>query len=153
MSAESWSRFPEAPLALFAFLLHFAWEILQAPAFEGMAEMPHWQAAKLCLSATNGDVVITLAAFWSASLVAGSRHWVARRRPVPVLAYMAVGLAATVVLELYHTSVSHRWSYSDLMPLVPPFGTGLLPVLQWLVIPPMALWLAKRHLACQNDHG
>lgn len=153
MSAGSWSRIPEAPLALFAFLLHFAWEMLQAPAFEGMAEMPHWQAAKLCLSATNGDVVITLAAFWSASLAAGSRRWVAHLHPLPVLAYMAVGLAATVALELYHTSVTYRWSYSDLMPLVPPFGTGLLPLLQWLVIPPAALWLAKRHLGCENHHG
>jgi len=153
MSAGSWSRIPEAPLALFAFLLHFAWEMLQAPAFEGMAEMPHWQAAKLCLSATKGDVVIALAAFWSASLVGRSRRWLARLQPLPLLVYMAVGLAATVALELYHKSITHRWSYSDLMPLVPPFGTGLLPLLQWLVIPPAALWLAKRHLASEREHG
>jgi len=37
-----------------------------------------------------------------------------------------------------------RWTYSDLMPLVPPFGTGLLPLLQWIVVPLLVLSLTRR---------
>jgi hypothetical protein len=32
------------------------------------------------------------------------------------------------------------------MPIVPPFGTGLSPLVQWLVIPPLVLWMTRRHL-------
>lgn len=37
------------------------------------------------------------------------------------------------------------WEYSALMPVVRFLGLeiGLSPLLQWMVIPPLALWLAK----------
>ena len=38
--------------------------------------------------------------------------------------------------------VRRNWSYSDLMPVIPSLGIGLSPVLQWVVIPALALWLA-----------
>ena len=30
------------------------------------------------------------------------------------------------------------------MPLVPPFGTGLSPLLQWIFIPLAVVWLTQR---------
>lgn len=59
---------------------------------------------------------------------------------------MIVGLGLTVGFEYYYTNISLRWAYSELMPLVPPFGTGLLPLIQWAIIPPIVLWLSRRHL-------
>ena len=50
----SYARMPELAVALFSFLLHFVWEMLQVPAFAGMTEMPHWEGIRLCLSATIG---------------------------------------------------------------------------------------------------
>ena len=128
---------PEFPVAVFSFLLHFVWEFLQVPTYAGMAEMAHWQGIKLCTSTTIGDVGFALTAFWTASLVARTRHWIGRQGALPVL----------VFLEFYYTQVTQRWTYSDLMPLVPPLGTGLSPLLQWIVIPPIVLWLSRRHLA------
>lgn len=60
---------------------------------------------------------------------------------------MVVGIGLTVGFEYYYTNVSLRWTYSELMPLVPPFDTGLSPLLQWAVIPSAVIWLARRHLA------
>lgn len=57
-----------------------------------------------------------------------------------------MGILLTIGFEYYYTTVSLRWTYSDLMPLVPPFGTGLTPILQWLFIPPLVVWLTRRHL-------
>ncbi len=62
---QSWStKFPELPLAGFGFLLHFAWEMLQVPWFDGMLAASHGTVVWLCTRATFGDVVILLVAFW-----------------------------------------------------------------------------------------
>jgi hypothetical protein len=66
---------------------------------------------------------------------------------LPVLVFLGTGIALTVGFEFYYTQVTQRWTYSDLMPLVPPFGTGLSPLLQWIVIPPLVLWLSRRYRA------
>ncbi|WP_246734885.1 hypothetical protein [Chelativorans sp. ZYF759] len=137
---------PELPVALFSFVLHFVWEFVQVPTYTGMAEMAHWEAIKLCMSATFGDVGFALTAFWMASVAARGRVWILRPTRVPVAIFVAVGILLTVGFEYYYTNVSLRWTYSDLMPLVPPFGTGLSPLLQWLVIPPLVVWLTRRHL-------
>ena len=144
---RSLSNAPELPVAMFSFLLHFVWEFLQVPTYAGMAEMAHWQGIKLCTSATIGDVGFALTAFWTACLVARTRYWMDNQAALPALVFLGVGIALTVGFEFYYTPVTQRWTYSDLMPLVPPFGTGLSPLLQWIVIPPLVLWLSRRYLA------
>jgi hypothetical protein len=137
---------PEVPIALFSFLLHFVWEFLQVPTYAGMAEMAHWQGIKLCTSATIGDVGFALTAFWSASFVARTRGWIGSEAMLPVIVFFGTGIVLTVGFEFYYTQITQRWTYSDLMPLVPPFGTGLSPLLQWMAIPLLVLWLSDRHL-------
>ena len=58
---------------------------------------------------------------------------------------MAVGVGFTVVVE--YVSVYHlaRWSYAPAMPLVA--GLGVVPLVQWIVLPLLTLWLTRRHLA------
>lgn len=142
----SLAEFPEFNVAVFSFLLHFVWEFLQAPTYAGMVELNHWDGIKLCTSATIGDVGFALTAFWATSLVSRSREWLLRPTPFQLLVFVAVGIGLTVGFEYYYTNISLRWTYSDLMPLVPPFGTGLSPLLQWLIIPPLVLWFARRQI-------
>lgn len=137
---------PEIPIALFSFLLHFVWEFLQVPTYAGMAELSHWEGIKFCTAATFGDVGFALTAFWTVSAVGRSREWIQDSRRAPLVAFIAVGIALTIAFEYYHTKVSLRWSYSEIMPLVPPLGTGLSPLLQWIIIPPLVVWLTRRHL-------
>ena len=137
---------PELPVAYFSFALHFVWEFVQVPTYTGMAEMAHWEAIKLCMSASFGDVGFALTAFWIASLAARRRNWILRPTRFPAAIFVAVGIGLTVGFEYYYTNISLRWTYSDLMPLVPPFGTGLSPLLQWLVVPLLVVWLTRRHL-------
>jgi hypothetical protein len=63
-----WARvvvdLPELNITLFAFLLSFPWEILQGPLFEGMTEMGHGDAVRICTLATVGDVGLMLINFW-----------------------------------------------------------------------------------------
>lgn len=140
------TRSPEFNVAVFSFLLHFVWEYIQAPIYAGMIEMNHWDGIKLCTSATFGDVGFALTAFWVTSLTARSRQWIFDPSARQVLLFLGVGIALTISFEYYYTTISLRWTYSELMPRVPPFGTGLSPLLQWLVIPLLVVWFTRRQV-------
>ncbi len=137
---------PEFNIVVFSFLLHFVWEFVQAPTYAGMIEMNHWDGIKLCMSATFGDVGFALVAFGLTSLTARTRQWFLRPAAWQYLMYLGIGIGLTVGFEYYYTQVSLRWTYSELMPLVPPFGTGLSPLLQWLVVPTVVLWITRRQI-------
>lgn len=138
---------PEITVAFLSFTLHFVWEFIQVPTYAEMAVMPHWEGVKLCTSATFGDVGFALTAFWTTAAAARSRYWILTPRIWQVAMFIAIGIGLTVGFEYYYTEVSERWNYSDLMPLVPPFGTGLSPLLQWIVIPLLVLSLSRRVVA------
>ena len=138
---------PEFNIVVFSFLLHFVWEFVQAPTYAGMIEMNHWDGIKLCMSATFGDVGFALVAFGLTGLAARTRQWFLRPAAWQYLMYLGIGIGLTVGFEYYYTQVSLRWTYSELMPLVPPFGTGLSPLLQWLVVPTVVLWITRRQIA------
>lgn len=148
------SALPEFSIIVFSFLLHFVWEFWQAPTYAGMTEMNHWDGIKLCSSATFGDVGFALTAFWITSAAARTRFWFRDPDPWHVVLFLGVGVALTVGFEHYYTNITLRWTYSDLMPLVPPFGTGLSPLLQWLAVPLAVLWFARRQVPPQpHENG
>lgn len=140
------TKLPEFSLIVFSFLLHFVWEFWQAPTYAGMIELNHWDGVKLCSSATFGDVGFALLAFWISSAAARSRYWFQHPKPWHTVLFLAVGIALTVSFEYYYTNISLRWTYSEIMPLVPPFQTGLSPLLQWIAIPLAVLWFMRRQV-------
>ncbi len=55
----------------------------------------------------------------------------------------SIGVGLTVVIELLaqHGGWLAAWSYSAAMPVIPGLGVGLVPVLQWIVLPPLVVAL------------
>lgn len=141
------TKLPEFSIIIFSFLLHFVWEFWQAPTYAGMTELNHWEGIKLCTSATFGDVGFAITAYWATCIFAKNRLWFLKPSATQMSLYLGVGIALTIGFEYYYTNISLRWTYSELMPLIPPFGTGLSPLLQWLTIPTIVLWLTKRQLS------
>ena len=139
-------RSPEFGVVVFSFLLHFVWEQLQTPTYAGMAEMAHWPATLVCAQATLGDVGFALIAFAVTALLARSRRWIAEPRAWQVGLFVLVGVLLTVGFEWYYIEISGRWIYSDLMPRMPLIGTGLSPLAQWLIVPPLVVWFTRRHI-------
>lgn len=105
------------------------------PTYEGMAARPHWEGIKVCTYATMGDVAFALIAFWTTAGAFRSRRWIVHPRPWQLALFVAVGIALTVGFEYYYVEITGRWTYSELMPRVPPLGTGLAPLLQWILVP------------------
>ena len=139
---------PETNLLLFALLLNLPWEFLQVPLYEGMAAPPHWPAVKRCVRAAAGDAGIMLLAYAAVAAGVRDRRWGLHPTRWRLAAFVAVGLAVTVAIELVATATSAPWGwrYAAAMPTVPGLGTGLAPVLQWLALPPATLWLVRRQL-------
>ena len=146
-------RTPEFNVALFALLLNYPWEFLQAPLFEGMSQAPHWAAVETCTRAALGDVAIALFAYWAVALLVRSRGWIARATVGSVLCFAALGVIVTVVIERLALAGLWMggWAYSALMPVVPVLGVGLSPLLQWTVLPPLVVWLVDRQIAPAAD--
>lgn len=146
-----WSVSPEFFVLLFSFLLNFVWEMWQVPFFHGIADGPHWRGVLICTQAAIGDAAISLFAFWVVALAWRSRRWLLAPNRVQVVGFVVLGLAVTVVFEALATGPLERWRYNGLMPVLPVFGTGLLPLLQWLALPPLIVWLARGQL--RGRHG
>ncbi len=138
---------PELSVVIFAFLLHFVWEFWQVPFYQQMPTAPHWEGVKFCSLATLGDAGIALISFWGVAAAVGSRAWILEPSGPQVLGFVAIGVGITLVAEWIATDVLHRWAYAERMPTLPLLGTGILPLLQWIVLPPLVVWFVRRHLA------
>jgi len=118
---------------LVSFALFFVWEMAQGKLFTSMQGLPFWFATGLCLKATAGDLFISAIAFGSAAVAAKALRWPAKRRMgVFLVVFLIVGLAISIAYELRAVKIG-LWEYDSSMPTLG--GIGVLPLLQWLVIP------------------
>lgn len=143
-SFADWLRLLRLYLAL-ALVLNLIWEIGQLPLYSlwrtaGAAELA-WTVTH-CLA---GDLLIATATLVLALLVAGTGRW-----PIDARNFRRVGLVATLLgagytifSEWLNVSVRNAWAYSPAMPVMPGVGTGLSPLLQWILVPPAALYVAR----------
>ena len=135
---------PEINISIYGVLLNFVWEIWQAPLFEGMDDLTHFEVTLHCTFAALGDVVILLVAFWSIALSAKSRRWIFHPKPMQVAGFLAVGIIITVVFEALAIYVLNRWQYAAAMPVLPVMGIGVVPIFQWLIIPPIIVLMLRQ---------
>ena len=106
---------------------------------------------RLCTSATVGDVGDSARGLRVPALAQRQPAWILAPRTNAWLAYLFVGLAVTVLLEHLGTGALQRWTYGDQMPRLAFLGAGLSPMLQWLLVPPIAVWLTRRHVKGATD--
>lgn len=140
---------PEANVAIFALLLDFSWNILQAPLYADMASSPHADVTVACLQATLGDMVIMLTSHAMVATGWHDRRWMLTANGTQLALFIVIGVLLTVLIEwlaVRRLWVSN-WSYLPAMPLLPGTGVGLAPVLQWFTLPLLTVWFVWRQLA------
>ena len=138
---------PELNVAIFALLLNFPWEFLQAPLFVGMAAAPHWEATQICAAAALSDAGLTLIGYWVVSICLRSRRWVKAPGAWSIVGFVGGLVVLNVGIEKVATEQFGIWRYAAAMPVVPVLRVGLLPLLQWLLLPPATVWLVRRQLS------
>ncbi|MFO7529461.1 MAG: hypothetical protein R6W86_11735 [Marinobacter sp.] len=127
-----------------SFFLHFVWEMLQVPFFSGMSGAGHWDVVWLCTRATIGDANIAFGAYTLTAWVSRDWFWVANCwNRINLSTYFSVGLLVAIVFEYWATGAGERWVYSELMPVLSWTGTGILPLIQWVILPLMSLYVVR----------
>ena len=129
------------------------WEVVQLPLYTIWNTGTRQEIAFAVLHCTVGDLMIATLSLLTALLLMGDRAW-PRERFIPVLiATVIIGLSYTVYSEWLNTVVRQTWAYSNLMPKLPPFGTGLSPFLQWIIIPSLGFAAISYFLLRSRVHS
>jgi hypothetical protein len=128
--------------ALWAIVLNFFWEVAQLRFYAFAPTVGRWERVWDVVHCTAGDGLIALVSYAAAALVTRAPDWPARRPKLGLTVVLCVGLAWTAWSEWQNVYVNGAWAYAASMPTI--LGIGLLPMLQWLALPPLVL-LAVRY--------
>ena len=137
---------PELNIAFFSFLLNFAWEVLQTPFFVDITDEINtivWYR----FHCTVGDVIISLGCFWLVALIFRTRTWILNPTKLKLLLFIAFGVSYTIFSEIKNVSLYKLWDYSYLMPVIPYLKVGIVPLIQWVILPPFLLLIVRRQLS------
>ena len=137
---------PELNIAFFAFLLHFVWEMWQIPFYIEMKEASHAGGVLFCSLATAGDAVIAVACFWIISLSKKNRTWIQYLSIKEIGWFILLSIGATIILEKINVEMLGRWEYSSAMPLLPFLNVGMVPIIQWIILSPVILFVTARQI-------
>jgi hypothetical protein len=127
-------------------VLNLGWEAAHVRLYTLWYEAEPAYIAFSVLHCTLGDVLIGSAAL-SVALITGREGPPARWRWQRIALVTALaGTAYTVFSEWMNISLLGNWTYAESMPKLAlgGFEVGLTAVAQWLVVPPLALYLAGR---------
>lgn len=142
---RGWRLIAERFLPWFAGL-SLVWEIAQLPLYTLWTEAAPGYIAFSVAHCTVGDIIIGASSLMLAltAVRAGalaSWPW----RGIAIVAAI-LGTGYTIFSEWTNTAILGSWAYAAAMPRIElgAVQIGLSPLLQWLVIPPLALYLTRR---------
>lgn len=138
-------------MAVISFVLHSIWEMSQMAAYKELAGRPFLETAVRCTPAVLGDVVITFWVYAVGALAAKSLSWGLLPRWNVHLTLALLGAIHAICIE-QAALTSGRWSYSDIMPIVPRLGVGVWPLLQLTLLTPMIIALSSRLASRKPAH-
>lgn len=153
-TALAWHRDPSVRrLIVFRYLpwlavLSLAWEIGHLPLYTLWKQEEPKYIAFAVLHCTVGDVLIGAAAILLALIALREGSLACWRWHRIALLSALFGVAYTILSEWMNVTVLRSWAYASSMPRIDVggFEPGLTPLLQWIVIPPVTLYLAQRNL-------
>jgi len=119
--------------------LNLVWEVAQLPLYTLWAEGTLGEIAFAVLHCTVGDAMIAAVALAAAILLTRSWQWPSQGWGSVTLVATLIGLGYTVFSEWLNVDLRQSWTYTAAMPRLPPWGTGVAPFLQWLLLPPLAM--------------
>lgn len=123
------------------------WEAAQLPLYTIWYEGSRDHLLLALFHGTVGDLFISAATLMASLAIFGDRRWPAYGFCRVAISTFLFGLGYTIYSEWMNVAVRHTWAYSKLMPTLPPLGTGLSPLLEWIAVPALALFVTHRYAA------
>ena len=136
-----------ASLFFFGFLLNFVWEVTQAPLYAltglGTRDLVPFIAIRWWVS--FGDAFTIFVAYLVISAIFRNERWIAKKIVAPWAVFLLGLMVWQAGIEYFSVYIWHRWAYGILMPTI--LGIGISPLLQMLIVPPIAIFLSRKYLA------
>jgi hypothetical protein len=123
---------------------HLAWETLELPLYTIWSSGTLREKAFAVVHCTAGDVLIALSTLAIALIAIGTANWPVEGFQRVLILTLILGVGYTIFSEWLNIVIRASWAYSSLMPVVPVINTGLSPLMQWVIVPNLALFFAKR---------
>ena len=123
---------------------NLAWEVAQLPLYTLWATGTFSEKAFAVAHCTAGDLLIAAASLLGALLLVGDGRWPLAGFTRVAVVTLGAGIGYTIFSEWLNLVVRESWAYADTMPIVPILDVGLTPLLQWIIVPSTAFWLALR---------
>lgn len=143
-------KWVQIKLFFFGFVINFVWEMLQMPLFSYPVNSSLARINLACIQASAGDAAMIVIAFWVVVFLQKDRDWYLHPTVRSIALFLLPGLIITIVFEAMATGPLNRWAYANSMPTLPGLGTGLAPMAQWLLLPPLILFIV-RHQVRRSD--
>lgn len=124
--------------------MNLLWEFAQMPLYTIGRTGTAGEIAFAAIHCTVGDAMIGSFSIVAALVLVAPAGWPGTGRSRVLAAALILGVGYTIFSEWLNVEVRESWAYSELMPVLPPLGTGLSPILQWLILPPIAYVMAFR---------
>ncbi|MBI5752148.1 MAG: hypothetical protein HZA59_08405 [Hydrogenophilales bacterium] len=128
--------------ALLALILHGLWEAAQLPLYTLWADSSCRRILSYLFHCIAGDVLIAMGAYLITATIFRNIDWPWRDVWRGGAVMIVLGLVYTVFSEWYNVYQLRAWSYAASMPLV--MGIGLVPLMQWLVVPILMIVIFRR---------
>ena len=141
---RGWRDWPEIKLVMLALPLELLWETAQFPLYDVWHQKDWGYILYGLAHCTLGDLLILLVSYELVALLNRNRHWYVNNVVASGVLFTLLGTGYTVYSEIMNVRIKGTWGYTELMPIVPVIDIGGMPFLQWLLIPPVLLWLMRQ---------
>jgi hypothetical protein len=136
-------------IAAIAFGINYIWENLQMAFYVEMnySEIRDWL---YCLKSSGWDAVIISGIYILGSLIFKKWNWVEQYRAIKLVYMILTGAAVALVIEMVALN-SNRWSYTEIMPLIPRINVGIVPILQLMILPFLTYLMVYKYILPTRD--
>lgn len=100
----------------------------------------HWTTAAK-------DGLITVALYLLVGMLVKNASWARRFNQRRFIFLIVLGFLWAVGVEYHAVEIVSRWAYASSMPMIPIINVGVVPVLQMIIIPFLAIFLARKQLS------
>jgi len=129
---------------MLALPLELLWELAQFPLYDAWHQNDWGYILYGLAHCTLGDLLILLVLYEVIALLNRNRCWYATNGVTARGSlFTLLGASYTVYSEIMNVRIKGTWGYTEQMPLLPIVDIGGMPFLQWLLIPPLLLWLMR----------
>ena len=124
-----------------SWLLNTLWEVLQSPLFRVHGNSNH---LLFCLLAAIADAIMTVLLYFSFAQFYKNLFWFKKPGYYRLFLLALTGGLGALLSEFIHISLK-QWSYQQSMPLIPLLNVGLVPVLQFMLLPGLTYYFALKN--------